>query len=186
MTTYVSQSIEGVNLSAIYTAYDQTAASSSTNSPDNPGPQFTPGTEVVATDGSIWMFVKVATSATLAQYNCVGVDITAFTATPTLGGATYEATKKRVGFYQNSTSATAGQYCWVMLSGAPTVLIAASAAKAVQLYTTDTSGVLDDGIATGSQYPVRNVFLLTTSGSTASNGVANAPWPAFGPQTALI
>jgi len=186
MTTYITQSIEGVNLSAIYTAYDQTAATSSSNDPSNPGPPFTVGTEVVCTDGSIWMFVKVATSATLAQYNCVGIDVSAFTATPTVGGATYEATKKRVGFYQNSTSATAAQYCWVMLSGAPTVLIAASAAKAVQLYTTDTSGVLDDGIATGSQYPVRNVFLLTTSGSTASNGVANASWPAFGPQTALI
>lgn len=186
MTTYVSQSIEGVNLAQIWTVYDQTAVSSSSNSPDNPGPALAIGTEVVCTDGSIWMSVKVAASATLAQYNCVGVDVSAFTATPTVGGATYEATKKRVGFYQNSTSATAGQYCWVMLSGAPTVLIAASAAKAVQLYTTDTSGVLDDAIATGSQYPVRNVYLLTTSGSTASNGVANASWPAFGPQMALL
>ncbi len=185
MTTYITQSIEGVNLSSIYTAYDQTAATSSSNDPSNPGPPFTLGTEVVCTDGSIWMFVKVATSATLVLYNVVGVDITLFTATPTVGGATYEATKKRVGFYQNTVSATAGQYCWVMLSGAPTILIAASAAKAVQLYTTNTSGVLDDAIATGSQYPVRNVYLLTTSGSTASNGVANAPWPAFGPQTDL-
>lgn len=186
MTTYVSQSIVGVNLSSIYTAYDQTAATSSSNDPSNPGPPFTLGTEVVCTDGSIWMFVKVATSATLVLYNCVGVDVAAFTATPTIGGAAYEATKKRVGFYQNTVSATAGQFCWVMLSGAPTVLIAASAAKAVQLYTTDTSGVLDDAIATGSQYPVRNVYLLTTSGSTASNGQANASWPAFGPQTALL
>ncbi len=186
MTTYVSQSIEGVNLSLIWTKYDQTAVTSSSNTPSDPGNALAVGTEVVCTDGSIWMAVQVDTAATLAQYNCVGIDVTTFKATPTVGGATYEATKKRVGFYQNSTSATAGQYCWVMLSGAPTVLIAASAAKAVQLYTTDTSGVLDDGIATGSQYPVRNVYLLTTSGSTASNGVANAPWPAFGPQTALL
>ena len=186
MATFVSQSIEGVNLSGIYTAYDQTAALSSTNDPSNPGPPFAVGTEVVATDGSVWMFVKVATSATLAQYNTVGIDVTAFTATPTLGGATYEATKKRVGFYQNSTSATAAQYCWVMVSGAPTILVAASCAKAVQLYTTDTSGVLDDAIATGSQYPVRNVYLLTTNGSTASNGAAAAGWPSFAPQTALL
>lgn len=186
MPTYITQSIEGVNLTSIYTPYDQTAATSSTNDPSNPGPPFTLGTEVVCTDGSVWLFVKVATSATLAQYNCVGVDMTAWTATPTIGGAAYEATKKRVGFYQNSTSATAGQYCWVMVSGQPTVLIAASAAKAVQLYTTDTSGVLDDAIATGSQYPVRNVFLMTTSGATASNGSAQAAWPSFGPQTALL
>lgn len=186
MTTYVSQSIEGVNLSAIYTAYDQTAATSSSNDPSNPGPPFTIGTEVVATDGSIWMFVKVATSATLVLYNVCGIDQTAFTCTPTVGGATYEATKRRVAFYQNTTSATAGQFCWVMVSGQPTILIAASCAKAVQLYTTDTSGVLDDAIATGSQYPVRNVFLMTTSGSTASNGSAVAAYPAFGPQTSLL
>lgn len=186
MTTYITQSIEGVNLSTIYNAYDQTAATSSTNDPSNPGPPFTIGTEVVCTDGSVWQFVKVATSATLAQYNTVGVDYTAFTATPALGGATYEATKKRVGFYQNSTSATAAQYCWVMVSGTPTILVAASCAKAVQLYTTDTSGVLDDAIATGSQYPVRNVYIVTTIGSTASNQAAMASWPSFAPQTSLV
>lgn len=185
MATYVSQSIEGVNVSMIYTAYDQTAVSSSTNSPDNPGPPFTIGTEVVCTDGSQWMFVKVATSATLVLYNTVGVDLAAYTATPSLGGATYEATKKRVGFYQNTTSATAGQFCWVMISGSPTILVAGSCAKAVQLYTTDTSGVLDDAIATGSQYPVVNVFLATTVGSTATFSQALASWPAFRPQTAL-
>lgn len=186
MAPYITQSIEGINLSTIYTAYDQTAVSSATNDPSNPGPPFTIGTEVVCTDGSIWQFVKVATSATLTLYNVVGIDYTAFTATPTIGGATYEATKKRVGFYQNTTAATAGQYCWVMVSGSPTILVAASCAKAVQLYTTDTSGVLDDAIATGSQYPVRNVFIVTTIGSTASNQAAMASWPSFGPQTALV
>lgn len=186
MATYVSQSIEGVNVSMIYDAYDQTAVTSSTNSPSNPGPPFTIGTEVVCTDGSMWMFVKVATSASLVLYNTVGVDLSAYTATPTIGGAAYEATKKRVGFYQNTTTATAGQFCWVMVSGTPTILVAASCAKAVQLYTTDTSGVLDDAIATGSQYPVRNVYLSTTIGSTASNNTALASWPAFAPQTSLL
>lgn len=183
MPTYVSQSIEGVNVSMIYTAYDQTAATSSTNDPSNPGPPFTVGTEVVCTDGSIWQFVK--STGNLVLYNVVGVDLAAFTATPTVGGATYEATKKRVGFYQNTTTATTGQFCWVMVSGSPTILVAGSCAKAVQLYTTDTSGVLDDAIATGSQYPVVNVFLATTVGSTATFTQALASWPAFRPQTAL-
>lgn len=186
MTTYVSQSIEGVALNIISTAYDQTAVSSSTNSPDNPGPPFTVGTEVICTDGSIWQFVKVATSATLAFGNVCGIDQSVFTAAPVIGGATFEATKKRVAFYQNTTSATAGQYCWLMVSGQPTISVSGAPAKAVQLYTTDTSGTLDDAIATGSQYPVRNVFMTTTvSGATATTQTSIASWPSFGPQGSL-
>lgn len=182
----VTQSIEGVSLSTIYAAYVQSTAISTTNDPSNPGMPFAAGTEVVATDGSIWMFTIVDTSATLAQYNTVMIDPLTFKAKPIIGGGASEATKFRVGFYQNSTSATAAQGCWVMLNGVPTISIAASAAKAVQLYTTDTSGVLDDAIATGSQYPVRNVFLLTTSGATASNGAAQASYPSVGPMGALL
>jgi hypothetical protein len=147
---------------------------------------FAPGTEVVATDGSIWLFTIVDTSATLAQYNVVTIDPLTFKAKPILGGAGTEATKFRIGFYQNATSATAAQGCWVMLNGVPTISVLASCAKAVQLYTTDTSGTLDDAIATGSQYPVRNVFLLTTNGATASSGAAQASYPSIGPQSALL
>lgn len=187
MTTYVSQSIEGVNVSMIYNAYDQTAATSSTNDPSNPGPPFTIGTEVVCTDGSIWQFTKVATSATLAFGNVCGIDQSVFTCTPVVGGSTYEASKKRCAFYQNTTSATAGQFCWVMVSGQPTITVSGAPAKAVQLYTTDTSGTLDDAIATGSQYPVRAVFMTTTvSGATATTQTAIASWPSFGPMGGLI
>lgn len=183
---FVTQSIEGVNFGQIYTKYDQTAAITTTNTPDNPGFPFALGTEVVATDGSIWMFTQVDTSATLAYGNVCSINPLTFKSIPMLGGGAAETTKFRVGFYQNSTSATAAQGCWVMLSGVPTITVAASCAKAVQLYTTDTSGVLDDAIATGSQYPVRNVYLLTTNGATASTGAAQAAYPAVGPQTALL
>lgn len=181
----VTQSIEGVNLSLIYTAYVQTSAISSTNDPSYPGMPFAVGTEVVATDGSIWMFTIVDTSATLAYGNAVNISPTTFKAIPLIGTGAAESYKGRIGFYQNSTSATATQGCWVMLSGVPTITVAASCVKGVLLYTTDTSGVLDDAVATGSQYPIRNVFLLTTNGATASTGAAQASWPAIGPLTSL-
>lgn len=147
-------------------------------------PSFKPGERVKA-NGEDWMFVKVATSATLAQYNVVMIDPTDFTAKPILGGAASEAMRKIVGFYQNSTSATAAQYCWVMLQGSPNISVLGSCAKNVQLFTTDTSGALDDAIATGSQYPIRGVALVSVNGSTASTGPAGAWNPSVGPLTAL-
>ena len=180
----VTQSIEGVNLSALYTAYDQTAAISSTNSPDNPGPPFTVGTEVVATDGSIWLFVKFG--GVVAQYDVVMINPATNSALAIVGGAAAECTKMRVGFYQNSTATTSSNYGWVMVSGVPTINVLGACAKAVQLYTTDTSGKLDDAIATGSQYPVRGVFLTTTVGATASSNTAQAAYPTIGPMTALL
>jgi len=184
MPTFVTQSIEGVNLSALYTAYDQTAAVSSTNSVDNPGPPFAVGTEVVATDGSIWVFVKF--SGGVNQYDVVMIDTAYSSVKQILGGGASEANRLRPGFYQNSTAAVANNYGWVMLSGVPTINVLGSCAKLVQLYTTDTSGKLDDAIATGSQYPVRNVTLTTTiSSTTASFNTAQAAWPSIGPMSAL-
>lgn len=182
--SYTTQSIEGVNLGAIYAAYDQTAAISSTNTPDNPGPPFTVGTEVVATDGSIWVFAKA--SGGINQYDVVMMDVAYSSVKQILGGAAAEVTKLRIGFYQNATALVANNYAWFMVSGIPTINVLGSCAKAVQLYTTDTSGKLDDGIITGSQYPIRNVFLTTTIGSTASFNTAQAAWPAAGPLTALL
>jgi len=185
MPAIVSQSIEGVNLATLYTAYDQTAAISTTNDPSNPGPPFKVGTEVVATDGSIWVFVKF--TAGVNQYDVVMIDPATGFAKQILGSGAAETNKFRVGFYQNSTAAVANNYGWVMLSGVPTINVLGSCAKLVQLYTTDTSGKLDDAIATGSQYPVRNVVLTTTiSSTTASSNTAQAAWPSVGPLGALL
>jgi hypothetical protein len=180
----VAQSIEGVNLAGIYTAYDQTAAISATNDPSMGGPPFKVGTEVVATDGSIWVFAKAG--GPVNQYDVVMMDVAYSSVKQVVGGAAAECTKLRVGFYQNATALVSGNFAWFMVSGIPTINVLGACAKAVQLYTTDTSGKLDDAIATGSQYPVRNVFLTTTIGSTASFNTAQAAYPSFGPQTALL
>lgn len=181
-TNYSTQNTEGVDLTAIYNGYDQTVAQSSTNSPDYPGFPFQPGTLVNAFNDSVWAFTVVSTGATLAYGNVCMIDPLTFKAKPIVGGGASEAYKFRVGFYQNSTSATAGQGCWLMISGVPTISVSGAPVKGVQLYTTDTSGTLDDAVATGSQYPVRNVFMLTTvSGSTATTQAAQASWPSVGP-----
>lgn len=177
MPTIVSQSIEGVNLSGLYTPYDQTAAISTTNDPANGGPPFKVGTQVTATDGSLWEFVKF--TGGVNQYDVVMID-PSFNVKQVLGGGAAECTKMRVGFYQNATAAVSGNYGWVMVSGVPTINVLGACAKAAQLYTTDTSGKLDDATATGSQYPVRNIFLTTTIGSTASFNTAQAAYPSFG------
>ena len=185
-TNYSTMNVEGVDLTAIYNAYVQSSAVSSTNDPVYPGMPFNNGTELTAANGSMWMFVTVDTSATLAYGNVCIIDPLTFKAKPIIGGAASEATKYRVGFYQNSTSATATQGCWVMINGVPTISVSGAPAKAVQLYTTDTSGTLDDAVATGSQYPVRNVFMLTTvSGATATTQAAQASWPSIGPMGSL-
>lgn len=186
MTTYVSQSIEGVNFSGIYTPYDQTAAISTTNDPSSGGPPFKAGTTAVATDGSQWMFVKALGGINQYDVVMVTVQANAFTAVQILGGAAAEASDKMVAFYQNATAAVSGNYVWVMTSGAPTINVLASAVKNVQLYTTDTSGKLDDAIATGSQYAVRGVHLVTTNGASASSGVAVAQYPSIDPMGALF
>lgn len=183
MVAYVSQSIEGVNLLALYTAYDQTAAISSTNTPDNPGPPFTIGTEVVATDGSIWMFVKFG--GVVVQYDVVAIDPATTIAIGLLGGGA-ETVKKRIGFYQGATATTSSNYGWVMVSGVPTINVLGAAAKNVQLYSTDTTGKLDDAILTGSQFPIKNVYLTTTIGSTASFNTAQAAWPSIGLTGSLV
>ena len=179
MAIYTTTPVAGMNLqqidtvsSTLYPAYTDTLP-------------IALGQQVTATNDSVWMYTQVDTSATLAYGNVCAIDPLTFKAKPILGGGTFEATKYRVGFYQNTTSATATNGVWLMLSGVPTITVAASCAKAVQLYTTDTSGVLDDAVATGSQYPVRGVYLLTTNGATASTGAAQASYPAVLAQTVL-
>lgn len=185
-TNYSVANTEGIDFTQIYNGYVQTTAPSSTNSPDYPGMPFNVGTIVTAVNDAIWAFSIVDTGATLAFGNVCTIDPLTFKAKPIVGGGASEAFKYKVGFYQNSTSATAGQGVWLMLSGVPTITVSGAPVKGVQLYTTDTSGTLDDAVATGSQYPVRNVFMLTTvSGATATTQAAQASWPSIGPLGSL-
>lgn len=160
---------EGIDVTAIYTPYDQTAAISSTNDPANPGPPFALGTQVIASNGTRWMFVK-ATSV-ITQGMTVAIPNT-FVAVA-IGGAgaataVPEGTATQIGFYQNSTSTASGNFFWVALSGNVTVLVA-SAGITVPLYSLDTTGALSGATNTVSHYQISGITcVVTASGSTAS------------------
>lgn len=169
MTAFPAQGIEGVDVTGIYTAYNQATAQSSTNSPDYPAPPFKLGTQVTCTDGSRWIFCN--TTSTVANGNVVAIN-NAFLATP-IGGAgaataVPEALAMQIGFYQNSTSLTTGQYAWFMIQGIPTLLVA-SAGISVPLYSSDTAGTLTGTTNTVSHYQISGITcVVTASGSTAS------------------
>ena len=165
MNAIVSQSILGVNLLEAYDAINVTTT------PENPGHPFQYGAKVVATDGSEWIFGKVATGATVNQYNTVMIDTGCDDVVPMTGGAIATNRTKRPGWYQGETSLTAGMAGWFMISGAPTLLVGPACQPGVTLYSTNTSGVLDDATASTSQYAVRGVFAIN---SVPSSGSANA------------
>lgn len=169
MVAFASQSIEGVDVTGIYTIYSQTSAQSATNTPDYPALPFKLGTRINCTDGSQWIFAD--TTTTLAQYNTVMINST-FRATAVGGAgaatAVPEAGAGFIGFYQNSTSLTTGQAAWFMISGVPTLLVA-SAGITVPLYTSDTAGALTGATNTVSHFQISGLTcVVTASGSTAS------------------
>lgn len=169
MTAIVSQSVVGVNLYEAYAAIDVTAT------PEVPAHPFQYGAKVVATDGSEWIFGKVASTVTsIAQYHTVLIDNDYDGVVPILGGAAAQARAKRPGFYQGETTLTAGMAAWFMISGSPTIMVGEDCEPRVTLYSTDVSGVLDDLTASTSQYAVRGVFALT---SVLSSGSADAAVP---------
>lgn len=177
MTAFVTQGTEGVDVTGIYNIYNQAAAQSATNSPDYPALPFKLGTQVVATDGSRWIFAD--TTTTIANGYTVAINST-FRVTA-IGGAgagtaAPEATGMQIGFYQNSTSLTTGQAAWFMIQGVPTLLVA-SAGITAPLYSSDTAGALTGTTNTASHFQISGITcVVTASGSTASltSTVANS------------
>ena len=177
MVAYAAQSIEGVDVTGIYTIYNQAVAQSATNSPDYPALPFKLGTQVVCTDGSRWIFAD--TTTTIANGSTVAINST-FRATAVGGAgaatAVPEALAMQIGVYQNTTSLTTGQAAWFMIQGVPTILVA-SAGISVALYSSDTAGALTGATNTVSHYQISGITcVVTASGSTASltSTVANS------------
>ncbi len=162
MTTTLTntQNAEGINFNLTYTPYNQAAVSSSTNSPDNPGPPFSVGYRVTATNGSQWVFIKA--SSAIAINNAVGIDQTTFFGVP-LTKALADA-GALIGI---ATSAIgSGVYGWVQLSGPASVTLKNACLPSVPLYTTASAGMLDDTSASQTRvYGIRSEVTSTSSGS---------------------
>jgi hypothetical protein len=173
-TDFNISSIEGINFSTTYTTYDQTAAVSSTNSPDNPGLPFALGTHAFGTDGTEYLFVKA--SAAVVQYAAVSIDKDSNVTTLTL--ALLRALTD-YGFAQ--VAIASGAYGWVALRGKSIgVLARLSSLPNVPLYISNVSPgrVSSTSVRSTSGGTLLNVVLTTCGTATPSGAVvANASWP---------
>ncbi len=169
---------EGVNFNTTYTAYDQTAAISSTNSPDNPGPPFALGTVIKGLNDAEFMFVKAGEAITAAFTVVVTTTFTAAgirTANALYGMLVGVAV----------VDIASGAYGWIQRSGQVSTgfSVLTLCAPNVQLSATTTTGVLDDAVTTGLVKIVSQVTTTTNAVASAQvePGVLNYPTvgPAF-------
>lgn len=117
------------------------------------------GTVVATSDGGQAIYVKALSEISTYAAVSIYADNTAQMMTTTTS-----ATSKRVGFAQ--TSIASGYYGWVQTAGNVKVNLAANCDDNVPLYTTATSGVLDDAVVSGG------LVLGVTSTVTISNATA--------------
>lgn len=157
---YVTSGQIGVNL-------DETTAGTTTNGVDA---KFTLGQRVTANDASEWVYVQAG--AAITQYSWVAIDenFQAVMGTKALADAGHGVGFAQVAFSDND-------FGWVCVNGPGniTVRVLASCAADVQLYTSGTSGALDDTSA--SQTLIRGVVLVTAATNTASSREAIAVYP---------
>jgi hypothetical protein len=159
---------EGVDLTATYTAYDQTAAVSSTNSPDNPGPPFRIGDTCESSNGGEFMFVKA--SSAISQYDFVGIS-TNFNAAQLT--STTAAAAPIVAVAQ--VAIASGAYGWVCLrGGAVSGNVILSTAASVALYPTTVPGYLS---ATTLVAKVDGVVCTTSRGTTNGSTAVLMSYP---------
>ena len=162
--------IEGVNYNTTYTAYDQTAAISSTNSPDNPGPPFTVGTVSKSTGGGEFIFVKAGSA--LAVGDCGIITPTTHTALGSTIALAATSEGWQLGFAQ--VAIANGSYGWLQRDGAcQNISVAAGAVGGAPLLFTTTAGVLDDA-GTGTIAGV--TITTTTTPAAAVPGSINRPY----------
>ena len=164
----------GYNFSTTYTAYDQTAAITATNSPDNPGPPVAVGTHALGTDGTEYVFVKATTA--IEQYSAVSINASSAAVPLTL--ALLRALSD-YGFAQVAIAASA--YGWVAIRGQGIGVLARIGSLAgVPCYISSISAgrVTTTSVRNTSGGTLVNVVLTTSSTTTPSGAtVANAPWP---------
>jgi len=176
-TLSITTPTEGVNFNATYTAYDQTAAISATNLPENPGPPFTVGTTVKGTGESEWIFVK-ASSAIAAGDACQITSLTALAAPIT---TTNGLLGNMVGWAQ--VAIASGAYGWLQRAGAcQNITVLASAAPNVLLYTTATGGAIDDATTTGVKL-ISGVIITATNGAATAAVAGTLNFPVVGAAT---
>lgn len=172
---FVTTPLEGLNPNQTYTAYDQTAAISATNSPDNPGPPVAVGTVVMATGDSAFVFVKASANIAAGDACIIAADGTAAGVTTTTATGSLQ---KQVGVAV--VAITSGQYGWLQRLGLSTPTgqrVADGCTPYTRLTTTANAGVLDDALTTALVYIDGIVVNATNAAGSTVAKVATLNWP---------
>lgn len=172
-------SIEGIDLTASYTGYNQASAQSSTNNPDYPGPTgpFTLGQITKGVDESEWVYVLAGTA--LAIGDVVIIDNTA--ALWTASAITNTNAASKLGDYVAVCPLVAiasGSYGWVQRAGKCAAIdVVTNTSANVQLKTTSTAGRLISTITTGTTVNISGIIITTAKATTTGTtpGILNYP-----------
>lgn len=168
-TNFNTANTEGIDFNTTYTAYDQTAAVTATNSPDNPGPPVSVGTVVKGTGESEFIFVK-ASAAIAAGDVC---QITTATAAATGITTTNALFGNLVGVAV--VAIASGSYGWLQRAGKCGGISVAAAQPNVQLAATATAGRLDDVVTTGLVNITGIIITATAAATAVVAGTLNNP-----------
>lgn len=132
-----------------------------------------PGEIALGGDGTEWVYVQCASSASITQYDCVAYDEN-YQAEPVTASLLNQG--HGVAFAQ--AAFTKNQFGWVAKRGSGiNCRVAASCNADVELYATGTAGVLDDAVTTATDL-VKGVVAVTGTTTSVAKGVEIlASWP---------
>jgi hypothetical protein len=175
---YITTPSEGVNFNTTYTAYDQTAAITATNTPDNPGPPFSIGTYMRGTNESEFVFIKASAAISLGH---VCVMDSAYNAQPITTALALLG--KLVGVAV--VAIASGSYGWIQRAGTVDggILAVANTQPNVGILATTTAGVVDDVTTTGNKNITGMILNATNGTTTTSVGVGILNYPVVGTTT---
>lgn len=168
-TEFGTDNKEGVDFNATYTIYNQAAAVTATNSPDQPGLPAAVGTYVQGTGESQYVFIVASGNINLGDVVQLTPTYTAFSVTSAL--ATFG---NQLGVAQ--VTILAGAYGWVQRCGyCQKIGTNAAAVDHVQLATTTTAGLIDDSTATTTKNITGMVLAVSAGSSTITTAILNYP-----------
>ncbi len=168
------RSVEGVDLTQIY------APINITTNPDIPGLPFKVGERVFGNNGSQYMFCL--STAGLTANQAAGITESTITVSSATIVATYDASALTKALADQGcmfgvavVAITATYYGWVLIEGPAYVTLKNSCLPNVPLYTTASSGMLDDTSASQTRiYGIRARDTSTASGAAKICWISNA------------
>lgn len=169
-------SLEGAALTTAYAA-----GSGSTGTPvpalDVPAPPHLPGTLGLGTDGSVYIFVKLAPSQTIAAGDYVYVSSTSWEVT-SLANAAKALLGAFVGVAMAAatSSTTSYQYMWIQRAGYnASTAVTTSATANTAMHTSATAGRIGTASTGGTTGGVSGVVAIATAASNTAAVWLNFP-----------